>query len=365
MNIERRLTGRLMRGDAESSPMAGRAGPAIAAVVLAFLSACKGSSPPPQVATIEVMPNAATRQVGETVQLSAAVKDAGGNLLEGFTVTWSTSDASVASVSSAGLVTANSIGMASISAAAGGRSGSAVITVAGTPVANVTVAPATDTLLVDEALQLTATVRDEDGELVTDREVSWTSSDPNVASVNAQGLVTGVDDGVATISATIEGVSGSASVTVWGPCSVALADTIAVGDTLPADLSNGDCRLDDNSYADAYYLTVAADMSVRIDMLAAGFDTWLWLLELLPTGELELVAFNDDVVEGNTDSRIDFDLVAGSDYFILANSFDPNTFGDYTVSVTDLTGAARIMGGSRLKSGKAPLTRSLRVARRR
>src|SRR5262245_24458578 len=44
---------------------------------------------------------------------------------------------------------------------------------------------------------------------------SWTSSDPDVATVDDRGLITSVGEGKATITATVEGVTGSIPVTVW------------------------------------------------------------------------------------------------------------------------------------------------------
>jgi uncharacterized protein YjdB len=78
---------------------------------------------PAGVATVEVTPSSASRRVGESVQLSAVAKDAVGNVLPGEPIAWSSSAASVASVSNAGLVTANAIGTAIITAASGARSG--------------------------------------------------------------------------------------------------------------------------------------------------------------------------------------------------------------------------------------------------
>jgi hypothetical protein len=63
-------------------------------------------------------------------------------------------------------------------------------------------------------VQLSATVRDVDGVVVTDRVVTWTTSSAPVATVSASGVVTGVGSGSVTITATSEGKSGTTSVTV-------------------------------------------------------------------------------------------------------------------------------------------------------
>src|SRR5205823_2648859 len=83
-----------------------------------------------------------------------------------------------------------------------------------TAVASVTLAPATASLRVGQTVQLTATPRDSAGGALTGRPVTWTSSNPSVALVNVGGLVTGVAPGTTTMTATSEGQSSTAAITV-------------------------------------------------------------------------------------------------------------------------------------------------------
>ncbi|GIW33092.1 Ig-like domain-containing protein [Meiothermus sp.] len=85
--------------------------------------------PPPAIETIEVSPTTATKQVGHTQQFTAVAKDAGGNTISGVTFTWTSSDDGVATVNSSGLATAVAVGTATITASAGGKSGTATFTV--------------------------------------------------------------------------------------------------------------------------------------------------------------------------------------------------------------------------------------------
>jgi len=62
--------------------------------------------------------------------------------------------------------------------------------------------------------QLTAVAKDVGGNVVTGRPVSWQTSDGGKASVNGSGVVTAKNVGTVTITATIDGKSGSTSVTV-------------------------------------------------------------------------------------------------------------------------------------------------------
>ncbi len=82
------------------------------------------------------------------------------------------------------------------------------------PVAQVTVAPASASVARGATRQLTATLRDASGNVLTGRTVTWGSSNPSVATVNASGLVTGVGVGSATVTATSEGKTGSSAITV-------------------------------------------------------------------------------------------------------------------------------------------------------
>ena len=82
------------------------------------------------------------------------------------------------------------------------------------PVASVRVEPASVTLLIGGTRQLRVTLRDARGNLLSGRMVSWTSSDPAVATVSTTGRVTGVGVGTATVAATSEARSDSALSTV-------------------------------------------------------------------------------------------------------------------------------------------------------
>lgn len=163
-------------------------------------------------ASLEVTPEADTIVVGTTVQLVATARDAQGNPLPGRPIIWSTPVPGIVGVSLTGLVTANAQGIATVSASFEGASDSAVIAVKTTaPVASVEVSPDGDSLLVGEALQLTATPKDAANAALIFRRVAWSSSDPAVATVSASGLLTAVSGGGVTVTATVEGVSGTAT----------------------------------------------------------------------------------------------------------------------------------------------------------
>jgi len=85
------------------------------------------------------------------------------------------------------------------------------------PVASVQIDPLRVSFKVDQTVQFTATATDATGDVLSGRTITWSSSNTSVATVSEGGLVTGVEVGSATIMATSEGKSGSASVAVVAP----------------------------------------------------------------------------------------------------------------------------------------------------
>jgi hypothetical protein len=168
------------------------------------------------VANVTVNPSSASVLVGATQQLIATTTDAGGNTLTGRQVAWTSSDATIAKVDPAGVVTGVAAGgPVTITGTSEGKSGTASITVTVAPVSSVTVSPAAATLSVGGVASLSATLRDADNNVLTGRSVAWSSDAPSVASVNATtGVVSGVSPGSATVTATSEGRTGTAAINV-------------------------------------------------------------------------------------------------------------------------------------------------------
>ena len=187
-----------------------------AGVVAIEIRAAPVELPPDPVASVEVSPDSASVAVGETAQLAAATTNGGGEPLTGRTVTWSSDDTEVATVSASGLVTAVAAGSATITATSEGKSGAAEITVIALPepVASVTIEPDAPTIAEGSTVQLTATPKDKNGQPLSGRTVRWATGDAKVATVSNNGRVTGVAAGLAVITATSEDQPGTSSVTV-------------------------------------------------------------------------------------------------------------------------------------------------------
>ena len=166
------------------------------------------------VGSVVVSPQTASIPVGRAAQHSASVRDASGAELQGRLVGWTSSDETIAVVSSEGRVSGIKIGTATITASSEGKSGTATVTVTAAPVASVNVTPPTASITVGQTTTLTAQTLDANGNALTWRAVTWASSNPGVATVSDAGVVTGVAPGDASITATSEGKSGAATVTV-------------------------------------------------------------------------------------------------------------------------------------------------------
>jgi len=195
-------------------------------------STLSNTPPPPVVTTVTVSPTSASVAVGATSTLQATVKDQNGNSMTGQTVTWSTNNAAAATVSSTGIVTGVAAGSATITATSSGVAGTSAITVtAGPPpapvVTTVTVAPTSASVVAGSTTTLQATVKDQNGNVMTGQTVTWTTNNAAAATVNSAGVVTGVAAGSATITATSSGKTGTSSIIVTAVSPVVTTVTVA------------------------------------------------------------------------------------------------------------------------------------------
>ena len=158
--------------------------------------------------------SAITILLGETGTLHATVAPANAT---NRSVTWSSSDPSVATVSASGVVTAVSVGTATITVTTvnGNFTASALVTVSAVAVdvTGVSVAPASFNLDVGGMQLLTATITPS---TATNQGVLWSSSNIAIATVTAGGTVTAIAAGTATITVTTDcgGHTATSNVTV-------------------------------------------------------------------------------------------------------------------------------------------------------
>ena len=176
-----------------------------------------------QTVTVGPQPEQCPRR-GKRRKRTAALKDAVGNPLTDRSVTWTSLDPTIATVSSTGVVTGIRAGAVIIRATSEGQTGDGTITVVPPPVATVTSSLGSTSLAPGQTTQATAVARDASGNVLTGRYVAWTSLSPNVASVSIAGVVTAVarrhgrhscHDRVEDWRCLADGVSGLRALLLW------------------------------------------------------------------------------------------------------------------------------------------------------
>ena len=170
--------------------------------------------------------------IEESLQISAAVRDAENEPILNAPVSWSSSNTSVVSVSPRGLVTARGNGKVIITAKSGAKSSTAEITVAQSAT-TIEITPAGELkIVVGQNWQLNATVRDSNNNPIAGAEVRWESQGPSIATVNSTGLVTAKGNGQTNIIVSSSGLSQLVTINVpdtTGPSIV--TGTVSDGDT--------------------------------------------------------------------------------------------------------------------------------------
>lgn len=197
---------------------------------------------PTPVAGVLLSPTSGLLAPGESLRLLAVPLDAAGGVLNDRLVSWLSSDTTVVQVSQDGWVLAVSPGVTYVSAISESTYASARIRVSGPagPVTKVTLIPEAVGLSLGEARQLGVILEDAEGDLASDRAVTWTSSAPNVATVSANGVVQALAPGSAVVEAVSEGGRGSATVVVLDPAD---AITVRVGDPVPNEIVGDTLRV--------------------------------------------------------------------------------------------------------------------------
>jgi len=168
------------------------------------------------VAYIGITPSVPSAPSGTQLQLSATGQNAAGQLADITQyATWSSSDASVAQVSSTGLVQALSQGVATITASLDSISQTAKFTVTAPSLSSITVNPANPSVAFGANQQFTAMMKFSDGSTKDATSVvTWSSSNTSAATISSSGLATVAAPGkTTTINATLQSVSGNTLLT--------------------------------------------------------------------------------------------------------------------------------------------------------
>lgn len=161
--------------------------------------------------SVTLSPSSVTADaVGDTVTLIPTVLDAAGNTLPDPQISFQSGDTTVATVTTAGLVTSTGVGTTQITVYGDTVSAKVVVRVTQTPTA-VTVTPDSVTLISGATQAYAATVADRNGNAVANAGVVWSSTDTLVATVSSDGVATGVGEG----STWIVGAAGAVADSAW------------------------------------------------------------------------------------------------------------------------------------------------------
>lgn len=180
------------------------------------------------IADVQVTPDRVDLKPGQEARLFAAAYDPQGRIISGATITYLSSDTSIATVGPDGSVAGRLPGTVLIEAVAGGRRDSSLVSIEGPsttasaepagPVALVTgiiLEPASLSLLPLEPARLLAHVSTADSSTPPMVPLTWRSGDSHIAAVDRDGVIVGIAPGVTTITASAaNGVSGTVAVSV-------------------------------------------------------------------------------------------------------------------------------------------------------
>jgi uncharacterized protein YjdB len=247
-------------------------------LIMACSSPTGGGSGSVPVTEVTVTPSIVLHLgVGATIRLDAEVSPPNAS---DQTITWSSGNPDVATVDSAGNVTAVASVLEPVTiyarAANGVQGASAITVVASEPLTGVVVSPSSLTLIEGHTSQLIASVEPES---VEDRTVTWSSSDDTVATVDSNGLVTAVAIGVGgPVTITAKSVLDNDS-TKTGACTVTVSPDPGPGVTLVNSITLDKTSLSLSLPGGSYTLTP----TVLPDNATDDTLTWTSTNELVAT----------------------------------------------------------------------------------
>ncbi len=165
---------------------------------------------------LSIEPASTSVNKNDTKQLTAKFTPA--NQTEFSTVTWTSGNSNIATVSSTGLVTGKSAGTTTITAKAGTHTATCSLEVTNNlvEVTGITISPDPASVKKGKTKQLTAAFIP--ANQTEDPTITWTSGNTGIATVNSSGVVTGVAEGSTTITASIKGG------TITDTCEVEVTD---------------------------------------------------------------------------------------------------------------------------------------------
>lgn len=319
-----------------------------------ILAGCGGGANSPTPASLEsvsVSPQNGAVAAGLTQQYTATANYSDGSSKPATGVTWASSDTSVASINSAGLMTAVKQGSVTISAASGGITGNVSVTIGPPNLASIAVSPQTPTVSAGQTQQFTATGTYTDGSTQTLSGVTWTSGTATVATISNSGLATCLAAGTTMIRAVSGNISGSTMLTVTAAAptlSYIAGQTLTSGIGHPKDIVVADFNGDgspDIAVSNFDTNTIAVFLNDGSGHFGAPVVTTVQLTSSLGlnVGSLAVGDFNEDgkpdlVVATIAGMQVSIVLLGNGDGTFSQQPPIPNSFGFFHAKVADLNG---------------------------
>ena len=194
------------------------------AIALIGLAGCLDLKVIADACTISVAPATLSLPVNGSSSIVGTAFDCSGNSIRNKKISYSSSNTAVATVTTEGNVIAVSVGSATVSVVADGKSASVPVTVTPEVAATVTINPPVLTLRRTNTRDLVATARNNQNTIIANRTFRWSSSNSSILSVDQNGKVTAIAPGNVVVTATADQTVGSANITVTdipiGSCSL-------------------------------------------------------------------------------------------------------------------------------------------------
>jgi hypothetical protein len=173
-----------------------------------------GGSSASSTRTVELTPETSDITVGQKVKFRAVTKDPSGRTTPAAATAWFAAPFDLAGVDQSGTVSFFNPGEVVIGAIVAGRSTFITVTVKPAAVTRVDIEPLRNALVVGTTVRLAAVARSAAGDPRSDLSLNWASSNPDVAIVDAAGVVMAIAPGQAKITATAGAATGSINVSV-------------------------------------------------------------------------------------------------------------------------------------------------------
>ena len=327
------------------------------------------------ITSISVSPATASIVAGSTEQFTATATYSDGSTGNVTTsATWASSNATAATVNSAGLSTADSSGKTTISATLSGQTGSATLTVVSSTPTSIAVTPSDPSFADGSTQQFTATATYSNNTTANvTSSATWSSSNNAVATISSGGLGTGQGGGSTTISAAMSGVTGSttATVTLSGTANITTwhVDTnrsglndqetlLTTANVAPATFGKlFSCPVDGYVYGEplilsnqtingakhnVLYVATENDNVYAYDADTCGGGSPLWKVSLLQSGETPLA---DEAIlpyVGVTSTPV-IDAATGTLYVVSAE--ESSAGGTFRLNALNVATGAQKLGG--------------------